>query len=149
MMGVGVSYVGSGMCKEEENLVLASRASRGISGLRVGLTVLHLGTLVHHLLEANITTHWVLVEGFTRVDTGGIRGVSSEGLERVEVHWGTRGGRVPFSVNILLGGVVPKLVVVLSVRSEGRKGSGEGRLASRGESRSRSGKGEDGEKLEL
>ena len=43
--------------------VLASRASRLGSGLGVLLTLLGLGLLVHHGLEANVTSHGVLVEG--------------------------------------------------------------------------------------
>lgn len=82
---------------------------------------------------------------FSGVDTRGIRGVTLEGLEGVEVLGGTRGGRVPLVVDILLGILVPKLVIVFSVLevelggdrslggrhkggSGGHKGNGDNRL---------------------
>ena len=49
------------------------------------------------------------------VDTRSITGVTLEGLEGVEVASGTGGGGVPLAVDILLGILVPKLIVVLSV----------------------------------
>jgi hypothetical protein len=97
------------------NLVSASSTSWNITGLWVGGTLLSLGLLGKHKSVGNISTLWVLVEGFTRVDSGGIRGVSSEGLERVEVHGGTRGSWVPLSVDNLLGIVIPKFVIVFTV----------------------------------
>ena len=42
--------------------VLASRASRLVSGLGVRLTLLSIGLLLHHDGEANISTGGVLVE---------------------------------------------------------------------------------------
>jgi len=52
---------------------------------------------------------------FSGVDTRGIRGVSLESLEGVEVTGAASGGRVPLGVDFLLGVMVPKLIVVLSV----------------------------------
>jgi hypothetical protein len=101
-----------------KNLVLASRASRGITRLRSGVTGLGGFTLDHHLGEVDITTDWVLVESFTRVETGGIRRVSSPGLVRVEVLCRTWDSRVPKVVDISLGGIVPKSVVVLGKKNE-------------------------------
>lgn len=95
--------------------VLASRGSRSRTRLGVGITLLNLGTFGHHDSETNISTLGVLVTVLTRVDSRGIRTVSFESLEWVEVLGSTRWGRVPGGVNILLGVVIPKFVVVLSV----------------------------------
>jgi hypothetical protein len=67
------------------NLVFASRASGGISGLGVGGTLVGLSTLFHHDGEADISTRGVLVAALTRVDSTGIGAVSIPGLEGVEV----------------------------------------------------------------
>jgi hypothetical protein len=95
------------------SLITASLASRGVARLRVGSTFLGFTTLNHHLCEVDVTTARILVEGLTRVVAGGIWGVSEESLERVEVHWRTRGVWVPCAVDFLLGLVVPHLVVIL------------------------------------
>lgn len=82
---------------------------------------------------------------FSGVDTRGIRGVTLEGLEGVEVLGGTRLRRVPLVVDILLGVLVPKLFIVISILevelggdwglggrheggSGGHKGNGDNRL---------------------
>ena len=96
-----------------KSLVTATLASRGIARLRAGSTFLGFTTLDHHLCEVDVTTARVLVEGLTRVVAGGIRGVSEESLERVEVHCRTRGVWVPCAVDVLLGFVVPHLIVIL------------------------------------
>lgn len=96
------------------NLVFASSTSWNITGLWVGGTLFSLGLLGKHKSVGNISTLWILVERFTREDSGGIRGVSSEGLERVEVRGGTRGSWVPLCVNVLLGVVIPKFVIVFT-----------------------------------
>jgi hypothetical protein len=132
------------------NLVLASRASRGISGLGVGGTLIGLSTLDHHDGEADISTRGVLVAALTRVDSTGIGAVSIPSLEGVEV--GSRAGcaGVPHGVNILLGVVVEHLSVVLSVVGGGAEGGGtdsEGRV--RGERRSASDSSEGKESLDL
>ena len=123
------------------NLVLTSSTSRDITGLWVGDTLLSLGLLGKHKGVGNVSTLWILVEGFTREDSGGIRGVSSEGLERVEVHGGTRGSGVPGSVDVLLSIVGPQLIVVLS---EGNVDTGTSAYSELGrcECRSRSNEGE-------
>ena len=124
-------------------LVSASRASRLVSGLRVGGTGIGFLTLNHHLLEVDITTGRILVSGLTRVTSGAVllrrvsvenvrttrfvekyeetlctsityRRVSIPGLEGVEVVNSTRGVRVPRLVNSLLGLIVPKLSIVSS-----------------------------------
>ncbi len=97
------------------HLVLASRGSGGITGLGAGGTLLSLGLLGEHDSVTNIRAHGVLVPLLTGVNSRGIRGVSSEGFEGVEVGGGTGLARVPCGVNILLGVIVPKLLVVLSV----------------------------------
>ena len=104
------------------------------TGLRVGAHLLHVGLLLHHLLEVNVTTDGVLVTVLTGVDAGSIGGVALEGLEGVEVGGGTGGIGVPSGVDILLGGVVPALLVVLSVlevevggETSASEGGGEGR----------------------
>ena len=121
----------------EANLVLAARASGDLTGLGVGLTELDLLTLNHHLGEVDIGADRVLVTHLTGVDAGGIGGVTSEGLEGVEVGGRTGGVGVPRGVKFLLGIVVEHLLVILSVLEVeahgladavkgGRKGSGRG-----------------------
>ena len=97
------------------HLVLASRSSGSIAWLGVSGTRLGLSTLGHHDGEVNIRADRILVTGLTRVDSRGIGGVSVPGLEWVEVTGGAGGVRVPPVVNILLGIVVPKLLVVVSI----------------------------------
>ena len=116
---------------------LGAGAASGGTRLGVGANGLQLGLLVHHLLEVNITALGVLVTVLSGVDTRGIGGVSFEGLEGVEVVGRARGVGVPGGVDILLGGVVPELVVVLAVlevevggETSAVKGGGEGRGAS-------------------
>jgi hypothetical protein len=131
-----------------DNLVSASSASRGITGLGVGGTCFGFGTFVHHDLEANISTCGVLVKVLTGVHSRGIRAVSIPSLEGVEVGRAARGHRVPSAVDLLLGVVVPHLIVVFSVlhvegsganSHGGGRGEGGGRCDERGE----------GNKLEL
>ena len=129
-----------------ENLASASRGSRNVTRLGVGGTLLGLLSLNHHLGKVDITAIGVLVKIFTRVVSRGIGGISLEGLEGVEVHGGTGAVGVPLVVNRLLGFVVPKLVIVLSIRLENtnrRAGAERGR----GESRGGSNNGEKGKDL--
>ena len=136
------------MARKSGRLVFASRGSRDITGLGVGLTLLHLGSFGHHGLEIDISTSGVFVPVLTRVETRGIRGVSSEGLEGVEVHWGTGLVGVPAVVDVLLGVVVPKLVVVLSIASEKARGGPDTESSrGRGESMGRGNKGDEGNGL--
>ena len=84
------------------NLVSASWASWNITGLGVGGHGLHVGLLVHHLLEVDVTTDGVLVTVLTGVDAGSIRRVALESLEGVEVGGGTGGIGIPRGVDVLL-----------------------------------------------
>ena len=88
---------------------------RTISRLGVGGHLLHVGLLVHHLLEVNIATDGILVTVLSGVDAGSIRRVALESLEGVEVLGRARGIGIKGGVDVLLGGVVPELIVVLSV----------------------------------
>ena len=116
---------------------MAARGTLDITRLRHGGTLLGLCPLIHHLLEANITTLGVLVKGLSREDARCVRGVSTEGLKGVEVLGGPGGVGVPSVVHVLLRVVVPKLVVVISELNEEsarldntgaeRGGRGEGR----------------------
>ena len=96
----------------------ASRGSGDITGLGVCGTLLSLLTLDHHLLEIDITTSGVLVPVLSRVVSRGIGAVTFESFKWVEVHWRTGLVGVPAVVHFLLGLVIPKLIVVLSVTSE-------------------------------
>ncbi len=87
----------------------------------------------------------ILVSLLSRVVSRGIRRVSFEGLERVEVQDGTRGVGVELLVDNLLVVVVPHLSVKLTVFKV--EGGGDAAVGNRGEGRSRSNKG--GEKGEL
>jgi hypothetical protein len=122
----------------------ASGASRGGSRLGSGSTRIGLGTLFHHDGEGDVSTLRIFVTGLTREDARRIGAVAFPGLERVEVIDTARGGGVPGVVDFDLGGVVPHLVVVLSVvtvdlrRSTNTKGG-------RREGRSGGHKGEKGE----
>ena len=127
------------------SLVLASGASRFVSWLRVGKTFLDLGTLDQHGSVGDISTSRVLVSLLSWVVSGGIRRVSFEGLERVEVHDGTRGVRVELLVDDLLAIVVPHLSVVFTVFKV--EGGGDTGVGDRSEGRSRGNK--SGEKGEL
>ena len=132
------------------NLVLASRASKLVSGLGVGGTLIGLSTLFHHDGEADVSTSGVLVAALTRVDSTGIGAVSIPSLEGVEVGSAAGCVGVPAVVDVLLGLVVEHLSVVLSVVGGGREGGGsdsEGRVG--GEGRSASGSSEDEDSLNL
>ena len=129
-------------------LVSASRASRNITWLWVLLTFFCFLSFFHHKGETNISTDRILVPLFTRVFSRSIRGVSIESFERVEVLGSTRLAWVPFSVNILLSIVIPKLFVVLSVfevNSSALTSNSESRRS--GESACTSDEGRDGNNL--
>jgi len=120
-------------------LELTARFRGSLHGLDVGL-------LVHHLLEVNITADGVLVAVLSGVDTGSIRGVTLESLEGVEVGGRARGIGVPGGVDILLGGMVPELVVVLAIL-EVEVGGETSTVKGGGESRGASGQGKDGSRV--
>ena len=131
--------------KNKTNQQVIADLITGLTETRFGVGghLLHVGLLLHHLLEVNIATDGVLVTVLTGVDAGSIGGVALEGLEGVEVGGGTGGIGVPSGVDILLGGVVPALLVVLSVLEVevgGETSAGKGG----GESRGTSGQGKDG-----
>ena len=131
----------------ESCLVLASGASRCVSRLGVGKTFLDLGTLDKHGSVRDISTSRIFVSFLSRVVSGSIRRVSFEGLERVEVHDRTRGGRVELLVDDLLVVVVPHLSVVFTVfKVEGGGLSGD---RDRGEGGSRSKEGGENSELHL
>jgi hypothetical protein len=132
------------------NLVFASRASRLITRLRASGTLIGLSTLDHHDGEADISSRGVLVAALTRVDSTSIGAVSIPGLEGVEVLSRAGCAGVPSGVNILLGFVVEKFSVVLSVvggSGEGRGTDSEGRVGCESRSARDGNKGKDG--LEL
>ena len=83
------------------------------------------------------------------VDTRGIGRVSLEGLEGVEVLSIAGGARVPLVVDILLGIIVPKLVVVLSVNELGVHPGGHASVLGRNEGGSRGDGGGDNSELHL
>jgi len=121
------------------NLVLASGGSWDVTGLGVGFSGFHSGPLSLHGGEVDIRANWVLVALFSRVDSRGIGTVSLEGLEGVEVVRRAGGAGVPGLVDILLRGLVPELIVVLSVLEVERGnltgaggGGGEGNPARQG-----------------
>lgn len=116
------------------------------TGLRAGLHGLDVSLLIHHLLEVNIATDGVLVTVLSGVDTRGIGGVSFEGLEGVEVGARARGVGVPGGVDVLLGGVVPELIVVLAVL-EVEVGGDTSAVKGGGEGRGASGQGKDGSRV--
>lgn len=163
--------------KRWKGLGTASLASGCVTRLRVRSAFLSFTTLDHHLCEVDVTTARILVEGFSRVVAGGVRGVTEESLERVEVHRRARFIWVPHRVDILLSLVIPQLVVILeserishvriliemqadsqsysfsvesylSVRLEARS-RGAGAEWGWGESRSGGNKGEEGDDLVL
>lgn len=82
-------------------------------------------------------------------DTRGIGRVSLEGLEGVEVLSGAGGARVPLVVDILLGIIIPKLVVVVSVHKLGADPGDHASVLGRNEGGSRGGGGGDNSKLHL
>ena len=119
-------------------LVSASRASRGVTLLGVCVTFFSFSAFGLHDGEVYIGTHGILVSALTGVETTGIRGVSFECLEGVEVGGRAGGTGVPLFVDLLLGIIVPKFFVVFSVfkeqfggntdlsgRSKGRSGGGK------------------------
>jgi len=124
----------------------ASRASGGVTSLRVGSTSFGQGTLLHHDGEGSLTTEGIKVSRFTRVNSRGVGAVSIPGLEGVEVKDSTRGARVPFVVNDRLGGGVPHLSVELSVITEELHGSAHTEGGG-GKGRSRGRKGEKSDDL--
>jgi hypothetical protein len=125
----------TGECLVLSSLVLASRCSRSITGLGVCKSLLSSCLLYKHDSIRNIGSYGVLVSALTREDSGSIRGVSLPGLVRVEVSGGTRGVRVPLSVNIVLSLRSPKLLVVLSELKRDSGGSTSSKVG-RSESRS-------------
>ena len=100
------------------------------SWLGVGSHLLHVGLLFHHLSEVDIATDGVLVAVLSGVDTRGIGGVALEGLEGIEVLGRARGIGIERGIDILLGGVVPELIVVLAVVEGAISGGGGGRSRS-------------------
>jgi hypothetical protein len=125
----------TGKCLVLSSLVLASRCSRNITGLGVCISLLSSCLLFKHDSIRNIGSYGVLVPALTGEDSGSIRGVSLPGLVRVEVSGGTRGVRVPLSVNIVLSLRSPKLLVVLSELKRDSGGSTSSKVG-RSESRS-------------
>mmetsp|Transcript_8893 Transcript_8893/g.16424 ORF Transcript_8893/g.16424 Transcript_8893/m.16424 type:complete len:228 (+) Transcript_8893:235-918(+) len=124
--------------RETIYLVFASGAARGVSRLGVRGTLLHLFPLQRHLCKVHVRADRVLVTVLSRVDTRRVRAVALESLKGVEVQGRPRGVGVPRVVNVLLGLIVPKCVVVLAVletTSGGRSGSSRS-----GSSRSLSGR---------
>jgi len=123
--------------------VSASSTSRSITGLWVGITLVNLCTLNLHKCETNISSLWVLVKAFTRVDSRSIWTVSIKCLERVEVHCTTCCGRVPLCIDVLLSIVIPDLIIILSI-VEKYGSAGAGSECGRGESVGARSEGDDG-----
>ena len=120
-------------CLELRSLVLASRCSWNITGLGVCLSLCSSFLLNKHLSVRNIGSYGVLVSVLTGENSGSIRGVSLKGLVGVEVSGGTRGVRVPLSVNIVLSFGSPHFLVILSVL-EGDSGGSTSSKVGRSES---------------
>jgi len=122
-----------------------SSASRGER-----LVLLKPSTFNLHGSVVDISTHGILVPRSTGEVTGSIGGVSVlVTLKGVEVVGGTGRVLVPLGVCSLLGFEVPKFVVILTVVLGLVKSSGADAEGGGGESRGRSGKGEDKNRFEL
>jgi len=130
------------------NLVLASGSSRSITRLGASSTFVSLCTLCHHLLEVDVRTDGILVSVLSRVDSTGIRGVSSESLKGVEVSGRARLARIPGTINFLLRFVIPFLLVVLSILEE-KASAGACSERRRSKGTGRNGEGSDDKFLEL
>ncbi len=81
--------------------------------LRVFGALFGLSSFLHHLLKVSAITNRVLVAWLTWVYPGSIRSVAFVSLERIKVLGRARLVRVPRIVNVFLGLIVEKLIIVL------------------------------------